>query len=212
MIADPHTYCPVDKALVEAFDALDHSAKDPGYWSDGSLADLKSRVKAFYIEVQSSRCCYCDRHQATENHRAWDIEHVADRSKYPWFMFTATNLAASCPDCNLAKSAKETLKTPGRKTYPKASADFRIVHPHFDVFADHIHRFGHIYVPKSSKGKYTIVACDLLRFAEKYIDWDNSAIDTRFEAEVNAAFNDDGVMGQAAVAEIVAKLPKGHAP
>jgi disulfide oxidoreductase YuzD len=127
-------------------------------------------------------------------------------------MFTARNLAASCPDCNTAKGAKETLKTPNRKTYPKGSSDFRIVHPHFDNFADHIYRVGHIYVPKSKKGNHTIVVCDLLRFAEKYIDWENSAIDTRFEAEVNAAFDDDRVMGLAAVADIVAKLPKGPAP
>jgi hypothetical protein len=212
MIAAPITYCAADKGLVDAFDALDRAKKKPAYWSDGALAALKSRVKAFHIGVQDSRCCYCDRHQATENHRAWDVEHVADRSKYPWFMFTPKNLAASCPDCNLAKSAKETLKTPGRRTYPNTSEDFRIVHPHFDTFADHIHRLGHIYIPKSSKGKYTIITCDLLRFAEKYIDWENSAMDTRFEAEVNAAFDDVGIMGQEAVAEIVAKLPKGPVP
>ncbi len=212
MIAEPIMYCPADKELVDAFDALARPAKDPSYWSDGALTALKARVKAFYIAAQGSRCCYCDRHQATENHRAWDVEHVADRSKYPWFMFTARNLAASCPDCNTAKSAKETLTTPGRKTYPKGSADFRIVHPHFDSLADHVHRLGHIYVPKSLKGKHTIVMCDLLRFAEKYIDWKNSATDTRFEAEVNAAFGNDGMMGQAAVADIVAKLPKGPVP
>lgn len=212
MIAEPIIYCAADKLLVDAFDALERPAKDPNYWSDVALTALKARLKAFYIGVQGSRCCYCDRHQATENHRAWDVEHVADRSKYPWFMFTARNLAASCPDCNTAKGAKETLTTPGRKTYPNSSADFRIVHPHFDSFADHVHRLGHIYVPKSSKGKHTIVMCDLLRFAEKYIDWENSATDTRFEAEVNAAFDDDGVMGQAAVADIVAKLPKGPVP
>ena len=212
MIAEAFIYCPADKELVDAFDALDRDEKDAGYWSDEALAELKSRVKAFHINIQASRCCYCDQHQGTENHRAWDVEHVADRSKYPWFMFTTKNLAASCPDCNTAKGAKETLTTPGRKTYPTSSEDFRIVHPHFDSVADHIHRRGHIYIPKSPKGKYTIMACDLLRFAEKYIDWENSATDTRFEAEVNAAFDDNGMMGLAAVEDIVAKLPKGAAP
>lgn len=211
MIAEPVVYGAADKLLVDAFEALERGAKNPGYWSDEALTALKSRVKDFYIAIQGSRCCYCDRHQGTENHRAWDVEHVADRSKYPWFMFTARNLAASCPDCNTAKGAKEALTTPGRKTYPAGSSDFRIVHPHFDSFADHILRLGHIYVPKSRKGKNTIVMCDLLRFAEKYIEWENSVIDTRFEAEVNTAFDNDGPMGDAAVTEILAKLPNGPA-
>ncbi|WP_434710630.1 hypothetical protein NMA58_13730 [Rhizobium sp. YTUHZ045] len=211
MIAEAVTYGEAEKALVDAFDSLERAAKDPGYWSDQALGALKSRVKDYYIAIQNSRCCYCDRHQGTENHRAWDVEHVADRNKYPWFMFTARNLAASCPDCNTAKGSKETLTTPGRKTYPAGSSDFRIVHPHFDDFADHIHRAGHIYLPKSKKGKNTIVMCDLLRFAEKYIEWENSATDTRFESEVNAIFADDRMMGLAAVEDVLAKLPNGPA-
>ncbi|WP_428969905.1 HNH endonuclease [Sphingomonas sp. Xoc002] len=208
MIAAPIAYCEADNQLVAAFDALARGDKAPGYWADDILAGLKTRVKAYYITAQSSRCCYCDRHQGTENHRSWDVEHIADRSKYPWFMFTPKNLAAACPDCNVAKSDKEALVTAGRKTYPADSAGFRLVHPHFDSFADHILRLDLVYIPKTKKGKYTIIACDLLRFAEKYIAWENSAADTRFEAEVNAAFQHSGAAGLAAVAEAIAKLPK----
>lgn len=206
MIAAPIAYNEVDQALVDAFNALPRPARDGQYWAHDEVKDMRGRVKSFYIAAQETRCCYCDRHLGTENHRNWDVEHIADRAKHAWFMFTPTNLAAACPDCNTAKSTTEVLTNPRRVTYPTGSAAFKIVHPHFDRFADHIHRVGQIYLPKTRKGTFTIYTCDLLRFAEKYIAWENSAADSRFEAAVNTAFA-DGPMAHAAVEEIVGQLP-----
>jgi hypothetical protein len=62
-------------------------------------------------------------------------------------------------------------------------------------------------VPKTKKGNATIRVCNLLRFAEKYIDWNNSALDTSFEAEVNAVFEERAIISEAAVEAIVAQLP-----
>ncbi|MBB4616735.1 HNH endonuclease [Sphingomonas abaci] len=206
MINAAVTYADADKDLVDAFEALPRESKSGDYWSEDALKALKGRIKSFYIAAQGSRCCYCDRHQGTENHRAWDVEHIVDRAKYAWFLFTPRNLAAACPDCNLAKSETEVLKTRGRKTYPSSSADFKIVHPHFDQFNDHIFHYRHVYIPKTPKGSFTIYTCKLLRFAEKYIDWQNSAADTRFEAEVNAAFDSELPMAVAAVNSIANQL------
>lgn len=208
MINAAVSYADADKELVDTFNAQPRGSKSGEYWSADALMALKGRIKSFYIATQASRCCYCDRHQGTENHRVWDVEHIVDRAKYAWFLFTPRNLAAACPDCNLAKSETEVLKTRGRKTYPSSSADFKIVHPHFDNFDDHIFRHRHIYIPKTPKGSFTIYTCKLLRFAEKYIDWENSAADTRFEAEVNAAFDSEGAMAVAAVSSIANQLSR----
>jgi len=207
MITVSVAYDEADTTLVNAFDNLDRQNKKGDYWSEDSLIALRSRVKMHYIAVQNYRCCYCNRHRPTDNQREWDVEHIADRSKYPWFMFTPRNLAAACPECNVAKKAQETLTTAGRKTYPDASSGFRIVHPHFDNYADHIFRKGMVYLPKTPKGRKTIYMCNLLRFAEKHIEWTNVATDTRFESEIDAVFAGGGVIAQAAVENIIARLP-----
>jgi hypothetical protein len=207
MIAAPIVYCAADEALAIAFEALPSAEQVGSYWADSALDQLRSRVKTFYIAAQKTRCCYCNRHLGSENHRLWDVEHVASRSKHARFMFKPTNLAASCPDCNGRKGEHEALKNPKRKTYPKQSSDFRMLHPHFDTFDDHIHQNGMVYLPKTEKGKNTIYACDLMRFAQKFIDWENSAADTSFEQEVDVVFGGTSLASQAAVDEIIAKLP-----
>ncbi|MNT53053.1 hypothetical protein D3C72_1901190 [compost metagenome] len=102
-------------------------------------------------------------------------------------MFVTTNLAAACHGCNGAKSDKdglvnkEALVSRRRKTYPKRSEDFRILHPHYDNFEDHILAARMIYIGKTEKGKNTIYACDLLRFASQFLNLETKAIDESFE-------------------------------
>jgi hypothetical protein len=93
MIGIPVAYCDEDQVLVSTFDARPLAEKDASYWSDADISQLKTRVKDYYISIQNTRCCYCNRHLGTTNHRDWDIEHVASRSKHPQFMFTPINLA-----------------------------------------------------------------------------------------------------------------------
>jgi hypothetical protein len=134
-------------------------------------------------------------------------EQTGSYSNHPQFMFTPRNLAASCVECNVSKGDKETLTNANRTTYPTASNDFRVVHPHYDAFADHIFRFGMIYVAKTKKGKTTIYACDLLRFGQQFIKWDASAADSSFELEVDTVFKESPMFSQAAVEQIISKLP-----
>lgn len=213
MIEQPVNYSADEKTLIAPFLSLTTKEMDAGYWSHDDLADLKSRVKTYYILSQKRRCCYCDRHLATDNHRAWDVEHIAARDDYPHFMFEPQNLAASCIDCNLRKSTKDpylnknALINKRRKKYPNRSEDFRLVHPHFDTYKVHIYRNDMVYLGKTPKGKATIYACDLLRFAEKYIDWPNVISDVRFEDEVEEVLKETGIRSEAAVDDIVALLP-----
>lgn len=207
MIIDAITYCTEDAALVKEFAALDAQAQCADYWSSPALEQLRSRVKAFYIAAQKTRCCYCNRHLATDHHRMWDVEHIVSRSGHPRFMFEPRNLAASCPDCNVLKGDAPVLINRKRTGYPKTSASFLIVHPHFDRYEDHVFQRGMLYFGKTEKGKRTIYVCDLLRFAQKFIDWENSATDTRFEREVEVALDGSARTSQAAVEAIVAQLP-----
>jgi 5-methylcytosine-specific restriction endonuclease McrA len=206
MISTPIAYCSEDQKLVAAFETATAQDQSDSYWSDPGLEALRSRVKQHYIDAQGSRCCYCNRRIPSTNHRHWDVEHVVARILEPHFMFEPCNLAAACPDCNIQKGTQNVLINKKRKTYPRLSKDFLIVHPHFDRYDDHIFQQGMIYVAKTEKGKRTIYMCDLLRFAQEYIDWENSVSDTTFEKEVDSVLDGDTRMSQAAVVAIVAKL------
>lgn len=174
-------------------------------WNTPTINDLKAFIKSYYIAAQQSRCCYCDQHLASENHRVWDIDHIVPRSTHPRFTFEPRNLAAACPDCNIAKRDTRVLKNNARKTYPSTSADFKILHPHIDKFSDHIFRDRHLYLGKTEKGKQTIYTCDLLRFAQKYIDWTTSISDERFEGDVDSVVR-GGPQASASVHRLASEL------
>lgn len=213
MIGAAYIYQAGDEAIVSAFEALPRDQQSSDYWSSNNLDGLRSRVKSHYINVQNFRCCYCNRLNTTKNQLVWNLDHIVCRSKYPQFMFTVTNLAASCLDCNIRKGNAETLLKKRKKNYPASSDAFKIIHPHFDNFHDHIALLaGLVYVAKTDKGKRTIYTCDLLRYSVDYIDWKRSAADFSFEADVEAIFAEkltdlqSQVDAVAALARIVKKL------
>lgn len=191
MIRTPVVFAGAALGLVGTYRALPRNEMRSDYWSEEELDSIRKDIKAHYISEQGTRCCYCDRHLATQNHKDWDVEHVVSRSSHPWFMFEPRNLAVACHDCNNAKSDKRVLVNNSRVTYPSNSEAFRIVHPHFDDFADHVYCVGFVYFGKTDKGKQTIYACDLLRFAQKFIDWDSSISDERFEKDVERVLKDE---------------------
>lgn len=190
MIIEPIIYNEEENSLITGFNNFPPEKKIGSYWSEEAIADLKTRIKTYYINKQRNYCCYCRTHIPSNNHRYWDVEHVVARASHPQFMFTEKNLSVSCPDCNGAKGDKACMVNNKRKTYPKASKDFKIIHPHFDNFDDHIKKHHFIYVPKTDKGRLTIYTCDLLRFAQHFIKWENSATDTRFEEEIDIIFDE----------------------
>lgn len=184
MIFEAVSFSAAHLAVIGQLSANGRSVS-PNDWEEASLREVKAHIKRHYIAAQGTRCCYCNRHLGSDNHRVWDIEHVVPRSSHCRFMFEPRNLAASCPDCNLHKADKKVLNNENRKSYPDGSSHFKIIHPHYDRFADHIFNSQYIYVGKTEKGKATIYACDLLRFAQKYIDWTTEIGDDRFEDEVD---------------------------
>lgn len=164
MIQNPVEYLEQHSELVERFNLSD--PKDPGYWSDEETTEIKRHIKNHYIQEQSRVCCYCNKEYPTNHGRAWDTEHIQPRSKSPQFMFTPENLAASCIECNNAKSAEAILDRDDRIRYPTNPALFKIIHPHFDNYDQHIRRVGdNYYIALSEKGSATIFICQLHRFA-----------------------------------------------
>ena len=169
------------KNTVDSYNALDKSSQVGEYWdrTDAEIQKVKKHIKEHYLKVQDYTCVYCKQKIVVTHGMAWDTEHIIPKKSHPQFIFKEENLAVSCKDCNLKKSDTNVLKNPKRTTFPNKSEDYIIVHPHFDVYDEHIQIIAEtIYRPKDEKGKETIEICGLLRFAFEFGNNTNIAVDT----------------------------------
>lgn len=79
-------------------------------------------------------------------------------------MFLPENLCVVCPTCNEFKGTTEVLVDQNVKTYPTSGDGFKIIHPLYDKYSDHIELVGGIlYRGKTDKGIFTINTCHLYR-------------------------------------------------
>lgn len=147
--------------------------------TNGNIKDFKDHIRSYMYHQQKHRCVYCRMmvSMATEFlHR----EHIVPKSSHPQWMFLPKNLCIACEKCNTYKSDKEVLSNPSAVDYPNNSEGFKIIHPFFDKYSDHIDLIGGIvYVGKTDKGRFTIATCNLSRIelaegrAEKRMEEEN---------------------------------------
>lgn len=182
MIANPVTYDEGEQGLVDA--TLNGEGFDGAAWVLEGLAQLKSRIKLHYIREQNYRCCYCQQPLYARYGRVWDLEHLIARATRCDFMFVPRNLAVACAECNQAKG-DELVTDPSRKSFPDRANLYRIVHPHFHNWDEHIELEGEgTYHALSSEGKFTIYHCDLFRFRERVVGTRQPIRDRRFERDI----------------------------
>lgn len=180
----PVAYTPASQAIVTAYEALPKDKQTGAYWSDAAIKPVKKEIKDHYISEQSRRCAYCRQPMHTDNNGVWDAEHVISKTKNPEFMFVPRNLAISCKDCNLAKSEEEVRRVK-KVAFPDTSEEYRIVHPHFDDYDQHIGWVGPLCFAKTTgKGTATINMCNLSRYAAMRIGEIENINDNRFNALV----------------------------
>ena len=82
-------------------------------------------------------------------------------------MFHPQNLCVTCIDCNTEKSSKEVLFKSSKKIrFPKKSNAYIVIHPHFDIYDDHLKVIvaGQVYEWKTPKGRATLSIYGLDRF------------------------------------------------
>jgi len=141
-------------------------------WGDEDLEEVRSEIRDFYRTVQKGSCSYCKQPLSLVSALNCHVEHIVPKSLHSEFTFTPKNLCVICADCNQIKREQETLgeipetleRPERRKMYPRSSSAFKIIHPHFDVYEDHIWIARGYYIDKGSKkGSFTIGACKLNR-------------------------------------------------
>ncbi|WP_443477956.1 HNH endonuclease [Novosphingobium aerophilum] len=153
-------------------------------WGEEKLEALRSLIKKHYIAQQAYQCCYCRQRLYSNHGRPWDVEHIIAMSLKPKFMFEPQNLAVACVECNQEKRAKPVTDSK-RVSFPTTADHYAIVHPHFDVWEDHIELEGEAtYHSLSKKGSFTIYECDLFRFRQREAKIRKPIKDRRFERDV----------------------------
>lgn len=163
------TYTPTLQVLIEGKAACTSFSHTD--WSGDDLAPLRQFIRDHYRSQQAGVCSYCRGPVSLRSTANCHVEHIAPKSKYLEFIFEPKNLCVICADCNEIKRSQETLnevpdtvvKGNARRQYPRSSGAFKIVHPHFDKWEEHIEKFGLFYADKSDKGHFTIGACRLNR-------------------------------------------------
>lgn len=207
MTLNPVKYSSNSENIVMAYNA--ELNKDPEYWSHEDVTPVRAEIKKHYIQEQKFMCCYCGFLYASSHGLVWDVEHVVPKSIHPDFMFTESNLAVACKDCNLHKSSKETMVDQTATEYPSSGVDFLVVHPHFDEWSNHILRVNNTYASRTPKGSWTIKECNLSRFAARKIGLMQPISDERFLGPVTQLLNDrfDAADLQQIVDELKGSLP-----
>lgn len=105
------------------------------------VAKFKQKVKRhLYHAGQGGFCCYCgytlDEHQAS-----FDAEHCISKDGRSALVFATRNLALSCKPCNGRKGIVRVRVFPlddEIDAVSEGSDKYRVVHPHFDKWADHL--------------------------------------------------------------------------
>lgn len=144
----------------------DHTA-----WSSDLLEEVRCEIRNFYRAEQRLICVYCREIVTARSASGAQVEHIIPKSSHLQFMFEPKNLCVTCGDCNEFKANREVLADApltgkALRKYPSDTARYRLLHPHFDEYKDHITKVGFMYMPISKKGSHTIYVCNLNRYFE----------------------------------------------
>lgn len=130
-------------------------------WDHKKLQDLRTRVNTHYSNEQNKLCAYCKLPFRDDI----QVEHIVPKKgKFgrKEFTFLPENLAVACKHCNTKKSTNNDMIPFDREEYPRIGLYFKIIHPHFDDYFEHIEIVDKSrYVHKTVKGYKTIKRCGL---------------------------------------------------
>lgn len=171
IVQEPYKPTDEEKEAISELEMKGLVTKD---WDSGKkgIKSFKSSLRKDMYKKQNKLCAFCRLHvpaACVPMHR----EHIVYKNDHPQWMFLPENLCIACPTCNEFKGTIEVLNNPQTKIYPKNSEGFKIIHPLYDRYSDHIELLnGILYRGKTPKGIFTINTCHLFRveLAEERVD------------------------------------------
>ena len=219
VVRQPYQPTKEEKQAIAELEAKGLVADD---WDSGKtyIKSFKKNLRDDMYDKQNKRCAYCRVHVP----KACDPmqrEHIVYKNDHPQWTFLPENLCVSCFWCNDWKGTTEVLADPQTADYPKSSDGFRIIHPLYDRYSEHIELIGDVlYRGKTDKGIFTIETCHLYRvdLAEERVDMkmlaDNKGsiiAELIGLTKLSDSYVDDRVKFNKIVTGIVEKYKKGQA-
>ncbi|WP_299846415.1 hypothetical protein [uncultured Paracoccus sp.] len=114
----------------------------PGGAEEESLRSAKAKIRDCHLARHGDRCCYCRFPLHGGGHFIVDPEHVLPKSNntYRPLAYAVWNLGISCKRCNMQyKGAKiDFVVDAVNDAAFQDSANYRLIHPNFDSYKDHI--------------------------------------------------------------------------
>lgn len=162
MVAEPYRPTEDEKQAIAKLEAKGLKAKN---WDSKRkfIKSFKENLREDMYEKQNELCAFCRIHvplSCVPMHR----EHIVYKDEHPQWMFLPENLCIACPLSNEFKGTTEVLANPNTKTYPRNGSGFKIIHPLYDRYSEHVDLIGGIlYRGKTDKGRFTIATCHLYR-------------------------------------------------
>ena len=171
IVLEPYQPTKEEKQAIAELEAKGLVAGD---WDSGKkyVKNFKENLREDMYVKQNKRCAYCRIH-VPKGCNPMHREHIVYKDEHPKWMFLPENLCVSCFWCNNWKGTTEVLVDPKTVNYPKASNGFKIIHPMYDRYSDHIELVGGVlYKGITDKGIFTINTCHLYRvdLAEERVD------------------------------------------
>lgn len=189
-----------------------YDKKNYQLWNDEKNKDVsKFRVliRNHYLSDQKLTCFYCRQYIFSTHGFHWQVEHILPKSLFPQFLFEPKNLIVICPDCNKEKDNQnphvDGNRACSQQSYPSTSGRFKIIHPLYDQYTEHINRISanhcdypdHYFLKAlTAKGKATVKMCDLNRFYQEFAGYQDmkgkqvSALDNFIEKDLNELTKD----------------------
>lgn len=114
----------------------------PGGADEENLRSAKVKIRDLHLARHGSRCCYCRFPLHGGGPFIVDPEHVLPKSHdaYRPFAYTVWNLGMSCKRCNMEYKRTKTdfvVHVLNAAAF-QDSANYRLIHPNFDLYKDHI--------------------------------------------------------------------------
>lgn len=193
---DKVTFSRRHQDYIDEYDGHDYKIWNT---TKGMVAKIRVAIREHYKIQQSYMCCYCRQQNIQEHGYVWDCEHILPKAIYPKFLFEPFNLALSCKACNLAKEKyKEQIIINSKDRYCTDKYNYRIIHPHFDVYSEHlkvkVRRGTTVHeIVTTTKGAFTYKCCGLDRFDKKLAGYDNinASIAKTISKYVDAGMSND---------------------
>ncbi len=117
---NPIELTPIQKKIIEGFGELRVDC-----WNKNKRR-LKDAIRKELKNNQNGECVYC----GCRVYETGDIEHIANKSRYPQFLFTPKNLAFACRMCNEDIKGAGDIINALSDQYENCT--FVIVHPYLD--------------------------------------------------------------------------------